>query len=39
MAVAGTVNDIAMIGAEPMALTSDLVLEEWLLLADLDRIL
>jgi len=39
LAVAGTVNDIAMIGAEPLALTSGLVLEEGLLLADLDRIL
>ena len=27
LAVAGTVNDIAMIGAEPLALTSGLVLE------------
>ncbi|HDQ06662.1 MAG TPA: hydrogenase expression/formation protein HypE [Candidatus Bathyarchaeota archaeon] len=39
LAVAGTVNDIAMIGAEPMALTCGLVLEEGLPLADLDRIL
>ena len=39
LAVAGTVNDIAMIGAEPVALTSGLVLEEGLPLADLDRIL
>lgn len=39
LAVAGTVNDIAMIGAEPLALTSGLVLEEGLPLADLDRIL
>jgi len=39
LAVAGTVNDIAMIGAEPIALTSALVLEEGLPLADLDRIL
>ncbi len=39
MAVAGTVNDIAMIGAEPLALTCGMVLEEGLLLADLDRIL
>jgi len=39
LAVAGTVNDIAMIGAEPVALTCGLVLEEGLPLADLDRIL
>lgn len=39
LAVAGTVNDIAMLGAEPLALTSGFVLEEGLLIADLDRIL
>jgi len=39
LCVAGTVNDIAMVGAEPMALTCGLVLEEGLPLADLDRIL
>jgi hydrogenase expression/formation protein HypE len=39
LAVAGTVNDIAMVGAEPVALTCGLVLEEGLLLTDLDRIL
>jgi hydrogenase expression/formation protein HypE len=39
LAVAGTVNDIAMIGAEPLALTCGMVLEEGLLIADLDRIL
>jgi hydrogenase expression/formation protein HypE len=39
LAVAGTVNDIAMIGAEPVALTCGLVLEEGLPLTDLDRIL
>jgi hydrogenase expression/formation protein HypE len=39
LAVAGTVNDIAMIGAESVALTCGLVLEEGLPLADLDRIL
>jgi len=39
LAVAGTVNDIAMIGAEPVALTCGMVLEEGLPLADLDRIL
>ncbi len=39
LAVAGTVNDIAMVGAEPVALTSGFVLEEGLLMADLERIL
>ena len=39
LAIAGTVNDIAMIGAEPLALTCGFVLEEGLPLADLDRIL
>ena len=39
LAVAGTVNDIAMIGATPIALTCGMVLEEGLLLADLDKIL
>ena len=39
LAVAGTVNDIAMMGAEPMALTSGFVLEEGLPMADLDRLL
>ncbi|MEJ2272329.1 MAG: hydrogenase expression/formation protein HypE [Candidatus Bathyarchaeota archaeon] len=39
LAIAGTVNDIAMIGAEPLALTCGLVLEEGLPVTDLDRIL
>ena len=39
LAVAGTVNDIAMVGAEPVALTSGFVLEEGLPLEDLERIL
>jgi hydrogenase expression/formation protein HypE len=39
LAVAGTVNDITMIGAEPLALACALVLEEGLNLIDLDRIL
>lgn len=39
LAVAGTVNDISMLGAEPIALTCGMVLEEGLLIADLDRIL
>jgi len=39
LAVAGTINDIAVMGAEPVALTSGLILEEGLPIADLDRIL
>ncbi len=39
LAVSGTVNDISVLGAEPVALTCGLVLEEGLRLADLERIL
>ncbi len=39
LAVAGTVNDIAMIGAKPLALACGMVLEEGLPIADLDLIL
>jgi len=39
LAVSGTVNDISVLGAEPVALTSALLLEEGLLMSDLDRIL
>lgn len=39
LAVAGTVNDIAVIGAEPVALTCGFVLEEGLPIVDLERIL
>ncbi len=39
LAVAGTVNDIVMMGAEPLALASGFVLEEGLPIADLERIL
>jgi len=39
LAVAGTINDMAVMGAEPVALTSGLILEEGLPIADLDRIL
>lgn len=39
IAVAGTVNDIAVLGAEPYALACGFVLEEGLLLADFERIL
>jgi hydrogenase expression/formation protein HypE len=38
LAVTGTVNDIAVLGAQPLALTSGFVLEEGLLLADFERI-
>jgi hydrogenase expression/formation protein HypE len=36
--VSGTVNDIAVLGAEPVALTSGFVLEEGLAIADFERI-
>ena len=39
LSISGTVNDIAMIGAEPYALASGFVLEEGLALTDLERIL
>jgi hydrogenase expression/formation protein HypE len=39
IAVAGTVNDIAVIGAEPYALACGFVLEEGLPIADFERIL
>ncbi len=39
LAVSGTVNDLAAIGAEPYALTCGFVLEEGLAIADFDRIL
>lgn len=38
LAVAGTVNDIAVLGAEPLALTSGFIIEEGFLLADFERI-
>jgi len=38
LAVTGTVNDIAVLGAEPFALTSGFVLEEGLAMADFERI-
>ena len=38
MAVHGTVNDLAMAGAQPVALTAGFILEEGLPLADLARI-
>jgi hydrogenase expression/formation protein HypE len=39
IAISGTVNDIAALGAEPYALACGLVLEEGLPLSDLERIL
>ena len=39
IAVAGTVNDIAVLGAEPSALTCGFVLEEGLALKNFERIL
>jgi hydrogenase expression/formation protein HypE len=39
LAVSGTVNDIAVLGAEPYALTCGFVLEEGLALTDFERVL
>jgi hydrogenase expression/formation protein HypE len=39
IAISGTVNDIAVLGAEPYALTCGFVLEEGLAIADFERIL
>lgn len=39
LAVAGSVNDVAMMGAQPLALTSALVIEEGFPIVDLHRIL
>ena len=39
LAVSGTVNDIAVLGAKPIALACGLILEEGLPIADLERIL
>jgi len=38
LAVTGTVNDIAVLGAQPLALTSGFVLEEGLAITDFERI-
>jgi hydrogenase expression/formation protein HypE len=38
LAVCGTVNDLAMRGAQPLYLTAGFILEEGLLLADLERV-
>jgi hydrogenase expression/formation protein HypE len=39
LAVSGTVNDVAVMGAEPIALSSGFVLEEGFLIRDFERIL
>jgi hydrogenase expression/formation protein HypE len=39
LSISGTVNDISMLGAKPIALASGFILEEGLLMADLERIL
>ena len=39
LAVAGTVNDLAVLGAEPLALACGFVLEEGLLFGDLEKVL
>jgi len=39
LAVNGTINDVAMAGAEPLALTLGLVLEEGFAMADLERVI
>jgi hydrogenase expression/formation protein HypE len=39
LAVSGTVNDLAMMGARPLALTLSLIIEEGFALASLDRVL
>ncbi len=38
LAVCGTVNDLAMVGAEPLALTAGFILEEGLCLSELERV-
>jgi hydrogenase expression/formation protein HypE len=39
LSISGTVNDISMLGAQPIALASGFILEEGLAMADLERIL
>ncbi len=39
LAINGTINDLAMVGARPLGLSVGLILEEGLALADLERIL
>ncbi len=38
LAVCGTVNDLASVGARPIALSASFILEEGLLIADLERV-
>ena len=39
LAVSGTINDLSVMGADPLALSLGLILEEGLLISDLDKIL
>lgn len=39
LSVCGTVNDLAVVGAQPLALSCGLIIEEGFLLSDLERIL
>jgi hydrogenase expression/formation protein HypE len=39
LSISGTVNDISMLGAKPIALASGFILEEGLAMSDLERIL
>jgi len=39
MSISGTVNDLAVMGAEPLALSCSMILEEGFLINDLDRIM
>ena len=39
LSISGTVNDISMLGAQPIALASGFILEEGLAMSDLERIL
>jgi hydrogenase expression/formation protein HypE len=39
LAVSGTINDLSVMGAEPLALSLGLILEEGFLISDLDKIL
>ncbi len=38
LAICGTINDLAMVGAQPLCLTAGFILEEGLPLADLERV-
>ena len=39
LAVCGTVNDLAMVGADPLGLSTAFIIEEGFLIADLERVL